>query len=68
MKNHKNCPICEQDIISDVSIPMSCALCGRVIDNENMILFVEDSDPKYFCFHGCYEKYISINKQRDIKK
>ena len=68
MKNHKNCPICKQEVISDASKPMSCALCGMVIDHENMILVVREADPIYFCLHGCYEKYKSINETGDIKK
>ena len=51
MKNHKNCPICKQEVISDASKPMSCALCGMVIDHDNMILLVRESDPLYFCLH-----------------
>jgi len=61
MKKHKNCPICKQEVISDASKPMSCALCGMVIDHENMILLVEDSDIIYFCLQGCYDKYNYIN-------
>ena len=67
MKNHKNCPICRQEIISDASEPISCALCGMVIDHSNMILLVESGEEKYFCLHGCYEKYSSINETGDIK-
>jgi hypothetical protein len=32
-----------------------------VIDAQNMFLLVEDSEEKYFCLHGCYEKYNKIN-------
>ena len=68
MKNHKNCPICKQEVISDASKPMSCALCGMVIDAQNMILFIEDAEKKYFCLHGCYEKYSYIDELGDVKK
>ena len=63
MKNHKNCPICKQEVISDASKSMSCALCGMIIDNDNMILFIEDGYEKYFCFHVCYEKYFSMKRE-----
>ncbi len=62
MKNHKNCPICKQEIISDASKLQSCALCGMVIDNQNMILVSKQGEEDYFCLHGCYEKYSLINK------
>ena len=68
MKNHKNCPICKQEVISDASTSLSCALCGMVIDAQNMILFTEDAEKKYFCLHGCYKKYFSINEIGDVKK
>lgn len=68
MKDHKNCPICKQEIISDASKPMSCALCGMVIDHDNMILLVREADHLYFCLHGCYEKYFSINKTGKLEK
>lgn len=58
---HKQCPICKQEVMSDASKPLSCALCGMIVDSKNMFLFVEDSEEKYFCLHGCYEKYNQIN-------
>lgn len=67
MKNHKNCPICKQELISDATKMQACALCGMVLDKDNMMLFIEDSDPKYFCLYGCYEKYFSINEIGEIK-
>ena len=67
MKNHKNCPICEQEVFSDATKIQSCALCGMVIDDDNMVFLVEDSDSMYFCLHGCYEKYMDINKNGDAK-
>ena len=67
MKNHKNCPICKQEIISDATKMQACALCGMVLDSRNMLLFTEDSEEKYLCLHGCYEKYLVINKG-EIKK
>ena len=68
MKNHKNCPICKQEVISDASKSMLCALCGMVIDHDNMLLLVRDFDPIYFCLYGCYEKYFSINENGDVKR
>lgn len=62
MKNHKDCPICKQELISDATKMQACALCGMVLDAENMLLFIEDGEEMYFCLHGCYEKYFSINK------
>lgn len=62
MKDHKNCPICKEELVSDATKLQACALCGMVIDLKNMILLVEDNDENYFCLHGCYEKYLDINK------
>ncbi len=62
MKNHKNCPICKQKLISDANKMQACALCGMVLDPKNMILLIEDNDERYFCLHGCYEKYFAVNK------
>ena len=61
MKGHKNCPICKQEIMSDASNIQSCALCGMIIDIQNMILISRDGDEDYFCLHGCYEKYKEAN-------
>ncbi len=46
----------------------ACALCGMVLDTQNMILVVEENEESYFCLHGCYEKYISINKTEEVIK
>ncbi len=63
MKNQKNCPICKQNVLSDIETPISCALCGMAMGHDNMILLVKESDPKYFCIHGCYKKYLAINEE-----
>ena len=68
MKNHKNCPICKQELISDALKMQACALCGMVLDSQNMILLIEYNDERYFCLHGCYEKYVSINENGEVKK
>lgn len=67
MKNHKNCPICKQELISDATKMQACALCGMVLDTQNMLLLIDEGEEKYFCLHGCYEKYITINKTGEIK-
>lgn len=61
MKTPNSCPICKQGMISDASKLQSCALCGMVINNQNMILVSKEGYEDYFCLHECYEKYNQIN-------
>ncbi len=68
MKNHKNCPICKQEIFSDATKMRACALCGMVLDSQNMLLSIENGEEIYFCLQGCYEKYFSINETGEVKK
>lgn len=68
MTSNKSCPICKEEIISDASKIKSCALCGMIVDYQNMILVSQDGDEDYFCLHGCYEKYSSINRVGEIIK
>ena len=65
MNNHKNCPICKQEVISDASKSTSCALCGMVIERDKMISLVREVGTKYFCLNRCYEIYFSINKDEE---
>lgn len=65
MKGHKNCPICDKEVISDASKLQSCSLCGMVIDLDNMILVTKDGDEDYFCLHGCYEKYKEVENEEN---
>jgi hypothetical protein len=65
---YKQCPICKQELISDATKMQACALCGMVLDSQNMVMFIEDGEEKYFCLHGCYEKYFSINETEEVKK
>lgn len=65
-QNHKRCPICKQNVVSDATKMQACALCGMIVDTQNVLLHVEDSEEKYFCLHGCYEKYNKINIGGDI--
>lgn len=67
MMDHKNCPICKQEVISDATKMQACALCGMVLDVQNMLLLIEENEERYFGLHGCYEKYNLINNPRDTK-
>ena len=49
MKNHKDCPICKQELVSDIG--PGCLMCGMPLENK-----LEN-----FCSMKCKLSYIKIN-------
>ncbi len=50
MKKHKDCPICEEEVYSDIG--RGCRMCGMPLENKN----------EEFCSNKCRVKYFLINK------
>ncbi len=52
MMNHKDCPICNQELVSDIG--KGCKMCGMPLENKE-----ED-----FCSEKCVINYGMIHKNR----
>lgn len=62
MDNHKNCPICYEEIFSEAG-SRACNMCGMPVDVKKMLMINSSSKMYYFCNKDCYKKYFSIHKE-----
>lgn len=51
MKDHKDCPICQQELVSEIG--KGCKMCGMPLENKN-----DD-----FCSLKCKEDYKNIHSK-----
>ncbi len=65
MKQKQDCPLCEEELLSDATAAEYCALCSMIIRGRPARTIKTKQGTKSFCSDVCYEKF---RKYYDAKK
>jgi len=53
----KNCPLCDEEVVSDAELFYYCALCGMSVAEKYAVVKEVDGEERYFCNYVCLDKY-----------
>lgn len=57
MMHEKDCPICNEKVISDANLFHYCALCGMSVEEKMAVVKEVDGEERYFCNDACLDTY-----------